>query len=637
MSSAFVRPHAEELLARLGEVRLLDERWSGVARLSKGTLAGVLGGLAVGVVLLSQVTCTQVGPTAAQTGTPAGPPARGQQADERTPELLRAAEAYLDQAGSVNFDMNLRIQIESAEAQVGYTGVFQTPDRSRGTIGGFPIEEMEILKVGDAMYARALPGDGWTRVGFYTPYFLDPARIIGSFFSGHGDFELAGEDDLDGTPAHHLKGTIAPGLLTENSGEIAVELWVGRSGPRLLQVSVKGSDQIGAEGHSILGGLGVDSVDASATIRLSGAGKPTSIEAPSLTAMREGRGGLFTATALMDGSVLVTGGERFDLPVVLKSADIYDPRSGYWTSLPNMGRERGKHTATLLEDGRVLVAGGVTWESGLNTWGSCELYDPATGHWTAAASMPRPRYGHIAFRLQDGRVLAAGGWSSQDFRTESAVTSAEIYDPATDTWTPTGEMNRPRGLPMGTVLPDGRVLVAGGILYRDRDAVESAEIYDPRTGRWMETASMSSKRGLASLTLLPDGRVLVAGGVDGKEPVASAEIYDPGSGTWSRAAPMGRPRFWHWAALLQDGRVLVSGSWFPPGELDRAAEAYDPATDSWVSTGAMIKQRGAGEAVVLPDGRVIAVGGSDGDRESLASSEVYDPTTARWALPSPAP
>ena len=457
----------------------------------KRTLAAVLGGLAVGAGLLLQVACTQVEtggakPTAAPPA-PSEPTAAGQ-ADEGASELLRAAQAYLEQAGPVSFDMDLRIQIESAEAQVEYTGVLQTPDRSQGTMGGFPIEEKEILKVGDAMFARALPGDGWTRVGFYTPYFLDPARIIGALFSAAGDFELAGEGDLDGIPTHHLKGTIAPGILTEKSGEIAVELWVGRSGQRLLQASVEGSDHTGPEGHSILGGLGVDSVDGSATIRLSEPGEATSIEAPSLTAMGEGRGGLFTATALMDGRVLVTGGERLDQPVSLRSADVYDPRSGYWTSLPDMGRERGKHTATLLEDGRVLVAGGLAVGSGLSERGSSEVYDPATGRWAAAATMSEPRYGHMAVRLQDGRVLAAGGWS-RDFRTDPAVTSAEIYDPSTDVWTPTGDMNSPRGLPMGTVLPDGRVLVAGGILYRDKGAIESAEIYDPRTGQWTETAA----------------------------------------------------------------------------------------------------------------------------------------------------
>ncbi len=603
------------------------------------TLAAVLGGLAVGAVLLLQVACTQVETGGAKpTAAPPAPsePTAGAQADEGAPELLKAAEAHLEQAGPVSFDMDLRIQIESAEARVAYTGVLQTPDRSHGTMEGFPIEGKEILRVGDAMFARALPGDDWTRVGFYTPYFLDPARIIGSLISAAGDFELVGESDLDGTPTRHLKGTIAPGLLTEKSGEIAVELWVGQNEPRLLQASVEGSDHTGPEGHSILGGLGVDSVAGSATIRLSEPGEAKSIQAPSVTAMREGRGALFTATALTDGRVLVTGGERLDQPVSLKSADVYDPRSGHWTSLPDMSRKRGKHTATLLEDGRVLVAGGLDFDSGLSERGSSEVYDPATGRWAAAANMSEPRYGHMAVRLQDGRVLAVGGWS-RDFRTDPAVTSAEIYDPSTDVWTPIGEMNSPRGLPMGTVLPDGRVLVAGGLLYRDKGAIESAEIYDPRTGQWTETESMSTKRGLASLTRLPDGRVLAAGGVDGKEPVASAEVYDPASGTWSRAAPMGRARFWHWAALLQDGRVLVSGSWFPPGELDRAAEVYDPAADTWVSTGATVERRGISEAVVLPDGRVIAVGGSDEEKGSLASSELYDPMTDRWTLPRPTP
>ena len=112
-------------------------------RPKKGTLARVMGGLAIMVVLLSQVACTQIEtggakPTAAPPA-PSGPSAGGQ-AGERASELLRAAEAHLEQAGPVSFDMDLRIQIESAEAQVEYTGVLQTPDRSQGTVRGFPID-----------------------------------------------------------------------------------------------------------------------------------------------------------------------------------------------------------------------------------------------------------------------------------------------------------------------------------------------------------------------------------------------------------------------------------------------------------------------------------------------------------------
>jgi hypothetical protein len=182
-------------------------------------------------------------------------------------------------------------------------------------------------------------------------------------------------------------------------------------------------------------------------------------------------------------------------------------------------------TATVLLDGRVLVAGGGHWLLGSAT---AELYDPASGTWTATGSMTTLRGSQFtATLLPDGRVLAVGGFD----RTEATLASAELYDPASGTWTATGSMIDARIWPTITLLPDGRVLVAGGTIgpwHSDGSYVglASAELYDPASGTWTATADMGTPRGVFNATLLLDGRVLVAGGGPNG---TSAELYDPGS------------------------------------------------------------------------------------------------------------
>jgi WD40 repeat protein len=249
----------------------------------------------------------------------------------------------------------------------------------------------------------------------------------------------------------------------------------------------------------------------------------TSAATGSMVTPRSGGGG-GTTTLLADGRVLVAGGLR-EVPaangsgdstgVTLASAELYDPVSGTWTATGSMVTPREGHTATLLRDGRVLVTGGR--EKGT----SAELYDPASGSWTATGDMVTPgAWGQTATLLRDGRVLVVGGYGGIAVGT---LSSAELYDPASGTWTATGSMARPRVGHTATLLPDGRVLVVGG----DGGSaaalpLTSAELYDPTSGTWSGTGSMVTPRyGGASdptrnhtATVLADGRVLVAGGSD---------------------------------------------------------------------------------------------------------------------------
>jgi uncharacterized repeat protein (TIGR01451 family) len=183
---------------------------------------------------------------------------------------------------------------------------------------------------------------------------------------------------------------------------------------------------------------------------------------------------------------------------------------------------------------------------------SAEIYDPALGTWSPTASMSIVRGQHTATLLSDGRVLVSGG-PEEGGISPPPPSSAEIYDPVLGTWSLTGPMSADHRLHTATLLPDGRVLVSGGFTFV-RVVSASAEIFDPALGTWSLTGSMSAERAQHTATLLPDGRVLVSGGR-----LASAEIYDPALGTWSLTASMNTSRSRHTATLLPDGRVLVSG------------------------------------------------------------------------------
>jgi hypothetical protein len=306
---------------------------------------------------------------------------------------------------------------------------------------------------------------------------------------------------------------------------------------------------------------------------------------------------------------------------------------GAWSHAASMSAERSYHSATRLPSGEVLVAGGN--DSGGNTLATAELYDPATDSWRTTGPMTSPRYGQGALLLPDG-VLVVGGarWSTSPSPVPAAT--AELYSPTAGTWSSAGSMTTARWGPSLTLLPSGVVLVAGGATGAGLVGTSSAELYDPSSNSWSPTGSMAVGRAGHTATLLPSGKVLVAGGASadpstGGTSLASAELYDPATGTFGPTGSLPGAVAFHRAVALPSGQVLATGGARISGALVRVTDAslYDPAAGTWSAVTSMRRARAEHGAALLLSGKVLVVAG--GDQGSSAGGEVYDPAQGDWA------
>ena len=288
-----------------------------------------------------------------------------------------------------------------------------------------------------------------------------------------------------------------------------------------------------------------------------------------------------TATLLQNGKVLVTGGFNSSAGQ-LASAELYDPATGTWSATGNLIQRRDLHTATLLQNGQVLVAAGRPQGASSAVLASAELYDPTTGNWTATGSMGTVRWGHSMTLLQTGKVLVAGG--APDQTNTTFLASAELYNPASGTWSATGSLLNARDNHTATLLLDGKVLVAGG---RGRVVVvggfstkilSSAELYDAGSGTWTSTGSLLAARDVHTATLLPDGCVIAAGGANINY-LASAELYSPAHGTWSATGGLVTARAGHTATLMSNSQLLVAGGITGGPFILASAELFAPVTE----------------------------------------------------------
>jgi N-acetylneuraminic acid mutarotase len=300
-----------------------------------------------------------------------------------------------------------------------------------------------------------------------------------------------------------------------------------------------------------------------------------------------------------------------------------------FTQAAPLSQARTWFSLTLLADGQALAVGGTGNEQGglLRFLTSAERYDPATNTWTEAGAMSVGRTLHATVLLPSQQVLVVGG-STDNW---VSIASAEKYDPLADEWTFAGTLATARTQPKAVVLDSGKVLVVGGL--NDMGTVGSAELYDPATSEWSSAGAMSRTRYVHSATLLPSGKVLVVGGIEepSYETLASAELYDPDLNIWLPAASLAQARSSHTATLLPSGIVLVAGGFDSAfgGSPLASAELYDETENTWTDAGSLNEQRVAHTATLLPSGQVLVTGGAWGS-SALVSAELYDPQSDAW-------
>ena len=235
----------------------------------------------------------------------------------------------------------------------------------------------------------------------------------------------------------------------------------------------------------------------------------------------------FGMVMLAGGKILAAGGctglNANGCSGVTAKTEIYDPSTGKWTATGSMTAARGSFTLTVLANGQVLAAGGIN--SADNPISSAELYNPSTGKWTATGKMITARDEHTATLLANGSVIVAGGENTSGVTTNKT----EFYNPTTGKWKASGNLNVSRLEHTATLLPNGKLLISGGneVTSSTTTVLSSAELYNSSTGTWTSTGSLNDARVGHTATLLVSGTVIDVSGSGANTDLTSCEIYTP--------------------------------------------------------------------------------------------------------------
>ena len=341
-----------------------------------------------------------------------------------------------------------------------------------------------------------------------------------------------------------------------------------------------------------------------------------------------------------DQKMMMIGGGSGALlaQIATDKTEYYDPLTDSFKAGPNMRSARSLHTATKLLDGRYLVVGGVDAKN--DPQASAEIYDPATDQFTAVKSMAVKRMAHTASLLPDGRVLVAGGMllvSSQDILGSigSIQNNTEIYDPKTNSWSGGPNMRAPRAAHSAITLPDGRILLVGGIswfkiLIVIPQILKDCDIYDPKSNRIVAGPGMSTPHTKAAVVSVGSGRWLLAGGGSavtltgggGITMTDVAEIYDAGKNSWSSAGKLSMARGAMEAFKIGSKVYCFGGG---TGSLTKpiatnATDAYDIASGKWSVAPAMSASRLGFGAYVTKLGQIHFLGGGSGPAATVRNT-----------------
>jgi len=313
------------------------------------------------------------------------------------------------------------------------------------------------------------------------------------------------------------------------------------------------------------------------------------------------------------------------------SAGFQQPQtSGKITEIGKLSEARAAHTATRLNDGKILIAGGM--ERNGVFFDDVDIFDPKTNNFARAKNkMSIKRVSHTATLLPDGKVLIVGGWSNR-----LPEASAEIYNSQTETFTPIGNSLHRRSGHAATLLNNGKVLITGG--FDGQNYLSEAEIFDPQNNSFTVIGKMQNARSVHSATKLANGRILMTGGEMSPGQISSsAEIFDPQTKIFTLTKAMNAVRYKHDSVLLKGGRVLVFGGsdnrdW--NGQY-KSAEIFDPTTNEFKPVGEMNFARFKidGTAVLLKDGKVFIGGGGEAAEVFNPSTNTFTKTAGEFGMP----
>ena len=337
-----------------------------------------------------------------------------------------------------------------------------------------------------------------------------------------------------------------------------------------------------------------------------------------------------SAVPLPNGNVLVVGRHN-------QTVELYESSTGRFSATLTRCKQHGGSRATLLSDLGVLITGGQ------HDSRCAQIYDPETGGFSRVGEMNYDHWTHAATLLSDGRVLISGGFQNQGDAWLSHA-AAEIFDPESESFTPTGSLNIDRLGHTATLLTSGRVLVTSGEKFTTpvtsstpgaSECIGFPELYDPNSGTFIPIEGLGFRSCSARATLLNTGEVLVT------SDSGSADIFYPATGTFRATGAMTTGRGRHTATLLPTGQVLVTGGWtsgagqWPPALA--TAELYDLASGTFTATVSMNQERQGHTATLLPNGYVLVTagaihlpegtaGGSRSGEISLDSAELWIPS-----------
>ena len=556
-------------------------------------------------------------------------------------------------AGSLAFEISFNMEVvqdgRTSHVPVTYVGEARTAGYSSADVAvGTPdgASESRVIIVDSTVHVLDASTGSWDVDYGESSYFIDIGSLVGLRSGDLADVTLTGQKVVDGVDTHLVEGRLRGLDIAGASGDFDVVYWIGAGDGLVREVFAFGHLELD-EDTTLVGGASAEKASIKLTAKLSDHGKRVDIVTPTLAIPRFDH----EAVLLDDGRVMVGGGfsgfanNNVVIQFPLGLVQMYEPETGMWTMVEPIEGPGYLYSMIELTDRRVLavgLAGGEDQDTGM-----ASVFDPAVGSWTPLPGSSSPRGVPSLALLADGRVLVAGGLNFSDpeslYSSPEPVNVVEILDPRTGDWQRAAAMNQASEEQWLFSLNDGRVLAIGAARDGSSDPTGHAEVYDPATDTWTLVKGPDIHYAPTDVIEMSYGRLLVFGVLSGREgQFPEARIYDFATDTWSPGGEIAHARPTATLVLLPDGRVLAAGGeygWgegFPPYS---TTEIFDPGALSWSVGPDLLELRGSSSATLLRDGRLLLAGGIGMalDIEEvypLTSSETVDPGSPGMGAPA---